>query len=238
MNRSLTTKTSKLAVLSLVLLFLSIPGKFFLGESCVFYRRTNTYIFLTLSILGIILAISAAFRIKKNRANLRGEGLASLTIALGLFLLVFMLFILPSVRCIAYRMRCGANMSHLGKAILVYVSDHDGKFPSAANWCDLLIEHGGVDEEQFKCRDSFWPVFSYGFNKNLDGMRIDDVPPDTVVLFEIEGGRNISGGPELLVADKHDNSGSNILFADFQIASVSKEHTKDLKWEVPDKEPE
>ena len=233
LNERSAAKTDKIALLSLTLLFLSIPGKFLLGESCVLYRTINTYIFLFTLMLAIALAVVAVFRVKKSKGKLKGERLSYTVVAIGLFVLVFMLVILPRVRCIAYRMRCGTNMSALRRAILMYANDNDGKFPSADNWCDLLIEHGSVDEEQFKCRDSFLPVFSYGFNRNLDGLRIEDVPPDTVVLFEIDGGRNISGGPELMVDKKHDNSGSNILFADFQIAFGSKKHTKELKWGVP-----
>ena len=237
LKKGLPAKTTRLAIVSLIFLFLSIPGKFVLGESCILYRKINTYIFLVALMLAIALAIFAVFSAKKSKGKLKGERLGCTVITLGLFVLFFMLVVLPRIRCIANRMQCGTNLAHLGKAILIYASDNDGKFPSPANWCDLLIKHTDVTKEDFKCEDSFLPVFSYGFNKMLDGLSFDEVSPDTVVLFEIAGGRNVSGGPELMVDNKHD-TGSNILFADFHVTFENKDHAKDLKWEVPKKKPE
>jgi hypothetical protein len=238
LKKVLSTKTTRLAIVSLVFLLLSIPGKFVLGESCILYRKINTYIFLATSMLAIVLAIFAVFSVKKSKGKLKGERLGCTVIALGLFVLFFMLAILPRARCIAYRTQCGMNLRRLGDAILVYANDNDGKFPSAANWCDLLIKNTDVNEEDFKCKDSFLPVFSYGFNKMLDGLSLNEPSSDTVVLFEIAGGRNVSGGPELMVDNKHDDSGSKILLADFNVVFASKVHTKGLKWEVPKKKAE
>ncbi|UCC22473.1 MAG: hypothetical protein JSW23_11985 [Planctomycetota bacterium] len=233
LKKALPPKTTRLAIVSVVFLFLSIPGKFILGDSCILYRKINTYIFLVTSMLAIALAIFAISSVNKSKGKLKGERLGCTVVAIGLFLLFFMLVMLPRARCIAYRTQCGMNLWRLSEAILVYVNDNDGKFPSAADWCDLLIENTDVNEEDFKCKDSFLPVFSYGFNIHLDGLRLAEVPPDVVLLFEIKGGRNVSGGPELMVDNKHDDSGSNILLTDFNVIFASKVHRKGLKWEVP-----
>jgi prepilin-type processing-associated H-X9-DG protein len=128
-------------------------------------------------------------------------------------------------------------MVGLSKAILVYTNDNDGMFPSATNWCDLLVEHAYVTEKALMCRASFWPVPSYGFNKNLDGLRLDDVPPDTVVLFEIEGGWNASGGPELVAENKH-RGGSNFVFADGTMSLEKEGSASKLRWKVEQDEKE
>lgn len=49
---------------------------------------------------------------------------------------------------------CGNNLKGLGKAIQLYANDYNGRYPTADKWCDLLIEHSGIDEKQFFCRYS------------------------------------------------------------------------------------
>jgi len=237
-----SVKTSKLAIASLVfsltaiLVLLFLP-KYLSVDTCVLYRLTNRYAVLCASISSVVFAFAAVVGIKRSNSCLRGKGLVIVAIVLS-FWAAHRAIILPRVRRISYIVHCAKNLKNLGEAIRIYATYNDGRFPSAPQWCDLLLEHTDVSEEQFICGDSFWPVFSYGFNKNLDGLRIDDVPPDTVMLFEIKGGRNVSGGPELMVDDKHDDFASVVLYVGGHTETIKKEWAKDLKWEVPNKEPE
>jgi len=133
---------------------------------------------------------------------------------------------------VSYERLCAANLSHLREGIVIYARDNDRKFPSGRDWFAELEKSGKVSKHDLICPESFWPVCGYAFNKNLAGLRIDDVPPDTVVLFEIECGCNIIGGPELLDADKHERTGSNVLLRDFSVQFVRKEDAAKLRWEV------
>jgi len=237
-EKRVCVKISKLAIASLILAFASFSlmlylPRFLPRDRCVLYRIVDTYAVLATSILSIFIGILAILRIKKNKTAIRGNELVVMAIVLSLWG-SHEAVMLPRVRRVSYNMLCAKQMKNLGKAILIYSSDNNDKFPSASNWCDLLIKHADITEEQFMCGDSFWPIFSYGFNKNISNVHINDVPPDTVVLFEIEGGRNVSGGAELMNIDKHGSS-SNVLFVNFHVLVVQQNEADDLKWEVPAK---
>jgi hypothetical protein len=231
-----------LAIASLTLAFIAILFMHYLPkhlhrDTCVFYRLITLYAVLALSVASVSLGILGLVWLKTQKMNLKFKVMILAAIVISLWVSQREL-LLPRSRSISYRMLCGHNLENLGKAILAYASINDNRFPSASQWCDLLLEHTDVSEEQFICGESFWPVFSYGFNKNLNGLRIYDVPPDTVLLFEIKGGRNVSGGPELMVDNKHDDFASAVLYVGGHTKTIKKEWTKDLKWKVPNKKPE
>ena len=212
-------KTSGLAIASLVLGILS----FF---TC----------FIT-ALPAIILGIVGLIKINKSAGQLKGTGLAIAGMALPAVAVPIMAMIaaimmpaLSRTKGLAQRLVCATNMQSLGTAMMVYANDYDRKFPTADQWCDLLIEHAGVDPRSFRCKPRATETFSYGFNENLDGLGTDDVSPDTVVLFEIAGGRNVVSGPERLITDRHQEEGCNILFADGHTAFIKKEHLGELKW--------
>jgi len=222
-------KTSKLAIASLIFALLGVLLIYVLSEVCELYRIIKSCVLLATSIITIILVVLVVSKIKKYRLNLKGV-LLTITGLVFAFYTIFFVFIGPRIRSVSYRMLCAQNLENLGKAILIYANDNDDKYPSSSNWCDLLIEHTDVTKEQFICPLSFWPVFSYGFNKNLDGLQVGDVPPNTVVLFEIEGGRNVSGGPELMLDDERDAYGTNVLHADFHVSFEPKGSKTSLNW--------
>jgi len=88
-------------------------------------------------------------------------------------------------------------MKLLAEAITKYSQANDGYLPAADRWCDLLME-----QDENLSRDNFkHPEIqgsSVAFNKNLDGLRLVDIPDDVVLLFEAKGGWNLIGGEELL----------------------------------------
>ena len=86
---------------------------------------------------------------------------------------------------------CGARMTILGNAIIAYDKRY-GHVPDPNRWCDLLIEKVGRYEAFFVCprSDAVEWESSYAMNKNLTGMRIEDIPSDVVVLFETDLGKN------------------------------------------------
>ena len=216
-----TAKTSGLAIASLVLGILS----FF---TC----------FIT-AIPAIILGVVGLLKINKSSGQLKGTGLAiagmalpAIAVPIMAMLMAILMPALNNVKLLAQRQVCMTNMRGLGAAIVVYANDYDDKYPTASQWCDLLIEYADVDPKSFRCRAGSDGEFSYGFNENLDGLGFDDASADTVMLFEIVGGRNVVGGPEMLSTERHKGEGCNIVFADGHTQFVRTRELGDLKWTV------
>ncbi len=94
----------------------------------------------------------------------------------------------------------------LWKSIEAYSDDHDGYLPTAEKWCDLLIDYDkSLSKKDFKTLsygDQHWECI-FAFNKNLDGLRLADVPNNVVALFEAYGKWNQTGGTEEMM--KGDN---------------------------------
>jgi len=223
-------KTSGLAIASLVLAIIS-------PCTC----------FIT-AIPAIILGIVGLVKISKSGGQLKGNGFAIAGIALPVVLLPFIALLmgimmpaLVRVRQIAFRTVCAKNLEALGKAMLIYASEYDEKYPTPSKWCDLLIEYTEVDERMFRCRGAFGckaarcysgvsgKLCSYAMNKNIEELGAN-APPDMVLLFETSPGWNQSGGPEILTTDNHQREGCNVLFVDSHVQFVKTEDINDLKW--------
>jgi len=117
----------------------------------------------------------------------------------------------------------------LGKAMMIYASKHDNRFPDPNKWCDLLIEHARVTPRQLVCPSLVirLPIIgtrftrpapargvcSYAMNPNCKA----DSPPDTVLLFESNLGWNQYGGPEILSTASHQQIGSNVLLRETSV---------------------
>lgn len=152
---------------------------------------------------------------------------------------------------------CGANVSGLVKAMVVYANDYQPPmFPAAEKWCDLLIQRDFTTYKQFICRASgaIGGECSYAMNKHVAGKDISKLPPDTVVLFETNFGRhpcgrqgllkerayykvyklrwNQVGGPELLTVENHKGKGCHVAFADLSVRFVKTRNLGKLKWKA------
>jgi len=216
-NSVVQRKTSRLAIAALVLGILS---------ACT--------MFLT-ALPAIILGIIGLIKITQSKGKLKGMGMAIAGIVIPVVLLpiaaLMMAITIPGltrVRHGALQMVCASNLSGLGKAMMIYSNDYD-EIPTASKWCDLLIEFADVAEMQFRCRSDNDARCSYAMNKNIEGLDLNTVDPDTVLLFESVDGWNQSGGPELLNTDNH-LEGCNILFADIHVEFVKSSKLEDLKW--------
>lgn len=211
-------KTSGLAIASLVLAILS------------------PFTCLITAIPAIILGIVGLVKISKSGGQLKGNGLAIAGIALPVVLLPFVALLmgimmpaLARVRQIAFRTVCAKNLEALGKAMLIYASDHDEKYPTPSKWCDLLIEHAEIPKNSFRCPGAPEGPCNYAMNKNIE--KLGPVsPPDMVLLFETEPGWNQFGGPEILTTENHGGEGCNIVYVDLHTEWVKTKDLKDLKW--------
>ena len=127
-------------------------------------------------------------------------------------------------------MVCGSNMAAIGRAMLTYANDYNDMLPTPSKWCDLLIEHGYVTKEQFKCQGAVRGPCNYAMNKNIEKIGMNG-PPDMVVLFETYPGWNQVGGSEILTTANHRGEGCNMLYMDNHVYFEKIEDLQKLKWE-------
>jgi len=103
------------------------------------------------------------------------------------------------------------NLKLLGAVISRYAEDNDGYLPDAKQWCDLLMKYDStLSEDNFK--HPKLKGFVIAFNKNLDNLRLSNIPDDVVLLFEAQGRLNLSGGAELLTSENVNRDRIDVLF--------------------------
>lgn len=212
-------RTSSLAIASFVLGILSF---------CTFYIT---------AIPAIILGIVALVKIAHSNGRLKGNGFAIpgivVPIVAGIFMLPFMLGItLPALVRVKYqaqRMACCTNMRSLSLAIQMYADDHDDKFPTGSKWCDLLIEHAGVDRMIYRCPGATEGPCNYAMNENVAGLGPFN-QSDLVLLFETHPGWNQTGGSEMMTTENHRGEGCNVVFIDSHVEFVKTQELSRLRW--------
>lgn len=215
-------KTSGLAITSLVL---GILGALTCGVTALF---------------GLILGVVALVKVKGSRGTVGGSGLALAGIIVsGFFLLMIPIMaamLLPafaSAKQKAQEIKCLNNVKQLAVAVRIYEADNKDQFPPAATWCDAIQSMVG-SEMVFRC-----PAGDpnrrchYAYNAKLNGVEESKVNPETVMLFEAEGGWNASGGPELMLTRPRHRNGRivNVAFADGHVEAVTASRLGTLRWE-------
>ncbi|MBP6963936.1 MAG: hypothetical protein KBC96_05970 [Armatimonadetes bacterium] len=144
--------------------------------------------------------------------------------------------------------QCMRNLSKLGMATEMYMSEHDYRFPPVKTWNDALkepltrISRSPSDTDKlFICpsevNDRSAP--SYAVNARLDGLSERDVadPTYTVRYFESMPGRNLHGGPELFPPEPRHEMGYAVCYADGHVGFVPKSEIGKLKWEPQSAKP-
>jgi hypothetical protein len=155
-------------------------------------------------------------------------GIGEMVAAVIVVLLIIAILWPVCIRISEYRrrIRCGEKLTKLGKAMIIYACCSDDKYPTADEWCDLLIEYAEVSEKAFICPSAGEGRCHYAMNPNAKLTS----SPDMVVLFETKGGWNQFGGPEILTFENHKGKGCNISFNDNQTKFVKPEQLGKLKW--------
>ncbi|MDH7501999.1 MAG: DUF4190 domain-containing protein [Verrucomicrobiota bacterium] len=187
-------KTSGLAIASLVL---GILGIVTCGLTAV---------------AGLILGIVALNKSSKTGdRSARGFALAG-TIVSAVFLVLLPLLagmLLPGLAAAkqkASSISCISNVKQLCLGLMIYADENNGTLPSADKWCDAIISYVG-NETVFKCPEGAGTERAhYGFNRKLSGVSLKQIesPATTVMIFEVSGGWNSSGGAdEVLATPRH-----------------------------------
>ena len=189
-------------------------------------------IILVSPVVGLILGIIAGWKIRKSKGALKGRVFSILGTGLGILLILGALLPAPcSVKNSARKVACQYNLAKLGKAIQAYSNRYDQKYPTPDIWCDLLVEHADVNEEDFVCGGALKSGDKGRCHYAINPYCTPDSPDDTVLLFETKGGWNQYGGPELLTIEHHkQDNGCNILHNDGYVELEWKGKLSKLKW--------
>lgn len=190
----------------------------------------------------IIFGIVALLKINNASNHAKGNGLAITGICLPAVLFPIMALMigilmpaLARTRQLAFRMTCGTNLSGLGNAMLLYANDHENKFPTPSQWCDLLIEDAAVDPRIFQCKGAGEGACHYAMNEHVADLGTN-APADMVLLFETQAGWNQVGDADILTTDNHQGDGCNVLFVDGHVEFVKLAGIPNLRWRPPPQE--
>ncbi|HOX56093.1 MAG TPA: DUF4190 domain-containing protein [Candidatus Paceibacterota bacterium] len=194
------------------------------------------------SLVGLVLGIIALVRIKKKNGQLGGRGLALAgTIVSAVFLLLAPItaaIFLPAhakARATANSHHCISNVRQLNLALLMYATDHHDQFPAGTNWCDALIPYLGGMTNAFICpKGAPNQRCHYALNAQLAGRELTDSEArrsQTVLVFECDGGWNVSGGHELLPAKPRHADAYVLGFADGHAEMGQPARIEQLCWE-------
>jgi hypothetical protein len=213
-------KTSGMAIASLVL---GILGVFTCGVT---------------ALIGLILGIIAMVKVKNSGGKLGGNGIALAgTIVSGIFLLMIPIYaamMLPALAAAKQRaqvINCVNNEKQLALAVRIYSGDNKDQLPPAATWCDAIQPEAGTTKI-FHCPADFsGSRCSYAFNAKLGGVDENKIAPNTVLIFESDGGWNANGGSELMIWKPRHARVFVVAFADGSVQQLRESQLNTLRWD-------
>jgi hypothetical protein len=137
--------------------------------------------------------------------------------------------LLPQIQL---RMRCARNLDYILAGLRGF--GEQAVYPSASTWCDAIVDrYLSQDEKERQVRKHLeCPAVSAGScSYAMNPSCRPDSPADTVLLFEIKGGWNQHGGPELFTFDNHEPRGGLVLLNDGTVKFIrTEEELKQLRW--------
>jgi len=194
------------------------------------------------SLVGLVLGIIALVRINKSKGQLGGQGLALAgTIVSAAFLLLapipaaMLLPALAKAKAKAGGIHCMNNVKQLNLALMMYATDNNDQFPAGSKWCDALMPYLAGATNAFVCPNGAPNRrCHYALNAQLAGRGLKDSqasPAQMVLVFECDGGWNVSGGRELLPAEPR-HAGAYVMgFADGHAEVRRSGRLEQLRWE-------
>ena len=184
-------------------------------------RTAAVAVAVGLAVFAVALGLHALYHITLWPGKLRGKDWAQIGIVLCWYVACFLFIFMWPRMATEDRVEgmCGENVARLARALQVYVEDHQGVFPQAEGWQDLLSPYleveGGLDHTPWNCR--------YAYNSALAGRRLADLPNPAhlVTLFEFgslltihDPSWNLVGGSQDLPEEPCHRFGDNYGFAD------------------------
>ena len=192
------------------------------------------------ALVGLILGIVSLVKISGSQGRLNGKGLAIAGICVSAAMLLLGIPLMAGLLLPAFAkakgtsesIRCLSNARRLQIGVMMFEGSHTNQFPAATNWCASIRSFVG-SSEVFLCREGDkTKLCHYAFNANLDGINAGKIksPATTVVIFETDGGWNLSGGGELMISKPRHRQGVIVAFADGHAEMVKKERLSQLRW--------
>jgi hypothetical protein len=189
------------------------------------------------AIIGLILGIVAQVKISKSGGRLKGGGLAIAGIVVsGIMLLMLpvlaglLLPALAKAKQKAQNINCVNHAQQVALAVRLYADEHDGKCPPAVNWCDAVVNNLS-GPEAFRCPQRRDLQSGFAFNAGVAGKTLSSIPPDTVLIFESDGGWNFAGGSESLTPRPPHGRNYVFGFADGSVRQLGRDELPQLRWE-------
>ncbi|HTA28878.1 MAG TPA: DUF4190 domain-containing protein [Candidatus Cybelea sp.] len=221
-------KMSALAVTSLVL---GVLGFFTCGLTALF---------------GLVLGIVGLSKIKKSNGQLSGSGLAISGIcvsAVFLFMIPVMAgMLLPALAKAkekAMTINCKNNLRQIALAARMYANDNNDQLPPSATWSDSLVKYVG-STKPFRCPLDPGHRCSYAFNAALEGKKLAEINPRTVLFFESAADWNGAGGRSAVVTRAHSVSRTSgfssrdgactVAFVDGSVETLPRGQLDTLRW--------
>lgn len=189
--------------------------------------------------VGLVLGFIAHSRIRSSNGRLTGSGLATTGIVLSLIAIMLGVVAIPAAMLLpalakakqkAQAIHCVNNLKQLGLAVRIYSVDNKDALPPAATWCDAIQTAVGAPQV-FQCPAAQGKRCAYAFNARLEGRKVDEVDPTTVMIFESDAGWNSSGGQELMIKASRHAKGFVVGFADGHVEQVTEARLRQLRWD-------
>lgn len=165
------------------------------------------------ALAGLVCGIVAMVQIQRSAGALKGWGIALAgTIVSGLmvmlipFVAIALALVLPALakaKDRAQNIQGMNNAKQICLALHLYADDSKELFPSGTNWCDPLKQYLGGSTRAFlrpgSAATDDGTTSHYGFNAQLGGLKVDQIDPSTVMIFELDQPAwNVAGGPDLM----------------------------------------
>jgi prepilin-type processing-associated H-X9-DG protein len=165
-------------------------------------------------------------------------GLAVMVSAgLLVFVLILAAMLLPALVKAKQKegaVHCMNNVKQLNLGLIMYADNNKDRLPNGAAWCDSLRPYLGGTTNAFVCpQGAPNQRCHYALNAQLAGRSVKElqVPAQTVLVFEIDGGWNVSGGWELFPAQGRHSGAYAVGFADGHAEMVRPDRLEKLRWE-------
>lgn len=194
---------------------------------------------------GVILGILGLKQVKEKPREFTGSGLAIAGIvvsAVGVFVFAVVMMLAAILFPVFFRARstaqtaiCQRNVGQLCRAVMMYSSDFDGKYPPAAGWCDAVKPYATSitkNADVYRCPAVPDKECGYGFNGALGGISEADIDnaAETVLIFESDYGWNANGGRDAMITKSRHNGRFNTGYADTHVAGVYDSELSQLVW--------
>jgi hypothetical protein len=189
-------KTSYLAVLSMVLGFVGLVS-FFVSLLSGFFKGVDASAII--SSAALLLAVLSVITIYLK--GLKGLVYIAIAVILSLPSVTFVALAKMSVHVREVSEKTNTakyNLRLLGDEMVKYAESNSGHLPDANQWCDSLMRYDkSLTKQNFKHPRRKEYDCNIAFNKYLSGLKLSEIPKDAVLLFEADGGWNLSGDVDL-----------------------------------------